>query len=112
MQEVRVSNGRRVNTTQGVVSCEAFVSDDVYRLELARVFEKGWIFLDHESEIPAPGDYVVRTLGKAPVIVIREGLIAESAGDLTAKSMCSNMVEMKCGSPAGESGLSLRRPPR
>ena len=61
-----------VDVTQGVVSRDAFVSDDVYQLELARIFEKGWVFLAHETEIPAPGDYVVRTLGKAPVIVIRD----------------------------------------
>ena len=61
-----------VDASQGVVSREAFISDEVYRLELARIFEKSWVFLAHESEIPAPGGYVVRTLGNAPVIVVRD----------------------------------------
>lgn len=49
------------------------MSDAVYQAELASIFEKQWIFLAHETEIPEPGDYVTRTLGNAPVVVIRGG---------------------------------------
>jgi phenylpropionate dioxygenase-like ring-hydroxylating dioxygenase large terminal subunit len=73
MNQPRISTHGWVDVAQGVVSREAFVSDDVYRLELAQIFEKGWVFLAHETEIPEPGDYLVRTLGKAPVIVVRDG---------------------------------------
>jgi PAH dioxygenase large subunit len=97
MQEARVSNGGWVDSAQGVVSREAFVSDDVYRLELARIFEKGWVFLAHENEIPMAGDYVVRTLGKAPVIVIRNR-------DASIKAMlnsCRHRGAKLCRSDAG-----------
>jgi PAH dioxygenase large subunit len=72
MNQPRVSTQGWVDVAHGVVSREAFVSDEVYRQELARIFERSWIFLAHETEIPEPGDYVVRTLGKAPVIVVRD----------------------------------------
>jgi PAH dioxygenase large subunit len=97
MQEACLSTHGWVDSAQGVVSREAFVSDDVYRLELARIFEKGWVFLAHETEIPAPGDYVVRTLGKAPVIVIR-------TGDGTIKAMlnsCRHRGAKLCRADAG-----------
>lgn len=60
-----------VDVEKGLVSREAFTSDDVYRDELERIFDRSWIYLGHESEIPNPGDYVTRRLGSAPVIVIR-----------------------------------------
>ena len=72
MNQPVVSTQGWVDATQGVVRREAFVSDDVYRQELARIFERNWVFLAHETEIPQPGDFVVRTLGKAPVIVVRD----------------------------------------
>jgi phenylpropionate dioxygenase-like ring-hydroxylating dioxygenase large terminal subunit len=61
-----------VDVAQGVVSREAFVSDDVHKLELDKVFMRNWVFLAHESELPNTGDFVARTLADAPVIVIRD----------------------------------------
>ena len=63
---------RLVDGARGLVDRSAFVSDEVYRAELANIFDRGWGFLAHESEVPAPGDYVVRRLGSAPVIVLRD----------------------------------------
>jgi phenylpropionate dioxygenase-like ring-hydroxylating dioxygenase large terminal subunit len=44
---------------------------DVYRLELERVFGRAWLFVAHESELPAAGDFVVREMGEESVIVGR-----------------------------------------
>jgi len=44
-----------VDIENGLVSREAFTSDAVYRDELDRIFDRSWIFLAHESEIPEPG---------------------------------------------------------
>jgi phenylpropionate dioxygenase-like ring-hydroxylating dioxygenase large terminal subunit len=62
-----------VDRERGLVRREAFISDDVFRLELTRIFERTWNFLAHESEISTEGDYVVRRLAGAPVIVVRDG---------------------------------------
>src|SRR4051812_516481 len=61
-----------VDVQRGLVSRDIFVNDDVYRLELERIFDRTWMFLAHETEIRAPGDYVSRMLGSAPVIVVRD----------------------------------------
>lgn len=97
MNQPLVSTQGWVDVAQGVVRREAFVSDDVYRQELARIFERTWVFLAHETEIPKPGDYVVRTLGKAPVIVVRDA-------DGTIKAMlnsCRHRGAKLCRSDAG-----------
>lgn len=45
--------------------------EEVFALELERIFAKAWQFLGHESEIPEPGDYVQRRIGRDRVIVTR-----------------------------------------
>ncbi|MBT5457573.1 MAG: Rieske 2Fe-2S domain-containing protein [Rhodospirillaceae bacterium] len=60
-----------VDSERGVVSRDVFVSQEIYQLELEQIFDKSWIYLAHETEIPETGDYVVRQLGSAPVIVVR-----------------------------------------
>jgi len=69
----KAANGARgwVDEKRGVVERAAFISDDVCKLEFERIFDRTWMYLAHESEIPARGDYVTRMLGSAPVVVVR-----------------------------------------
>jgi len=62
-----------VDVQRGVVSRDIFVSDEVFKLEMQKIFDSTWSFLAHESEVPSPGDFVLRRLGSAPVIVVRDG---------------------------------------
>src|SRR5262245_28459481 len=49
-----------------------FIDEDIFQLEMERVFGKAWLFVGHETEIPSPGDYVVRPMGQDSVIVTRD----------------------------------------
>jgi phenylpropionate dioxygenase-like ring-hydroxylating dioxygenase large terminal subunit len=49
----------------------AYTSPEVFALEMQRLFAEGWVFVAHDSEVPEPGDYVTRRVGKQPVIVTR-----------------------------------------
>lgn len=60
-----------VDESCGLVSRDIFVSEDVYRLELERIFNQVWLYVAHETEIPNPGDFVSRTMSDAPVVVVR-----------------------------------------
>ena len=62
-----------IDVARGQVSREVFVSDQIYRLEVERIFDRTWVYLAHESELPSAGDYVTRMLGSAPVIITRAG---------------------------------------
>ncbi|MBW4091500.1 MAG: Rieske 2Fe-2S domain-containing protein [Proteobacteria bacterium] len=43
----------------------------VFDAEMQHIFGQGWVYVGHTSEIPERGDYVRRTLGTEPVIVVR-----------------------------------------
>jgi PAH dioxygenase large subunit len=44
---------------------------DLFELEQKKLFSRVWVFLAHQSEVPNPGDFVLRSIGNDSVIVIR-----------------------------------------
>ena len=44
----------------------------VFEVEIERVFEGGWVFLCHESQVAKPGDYFATEIGRQPVFVMRQ----------------------------------------
>lgn len=44
---------------------------ELFELERERIFGRTWVFVAHESEIPQPGDYVVRRVLDDSFIVVR-----------------------------------------
>jgi phenylpropionate dioxygenase-like ring-hydroxylating dioxygenase large terminal subunit len=56
----------------GLVPLQIYNDRELYELEQERIFGRSWVFLAHESEIPNSGDYVLRSIGEDPWIVIRD----------------------------------------
>ena len=53
------------------VSRRAMVDPAVFDLERERIFERTWLYLGHESEVPHPGDFLTRTLIERPLLLCR-----------------------------------------
>ncbi len=49
-----------------------FNDPDLFALEQERIFTRSWCFLGHASEIPEPGDFVVRYIAQDGFIVVRD----------------------------------------
>ena len=49
-----------------------YTSDALFQREMRNIFANSWVFVGHESEIPAAGDFVTRHLGGRPVIITRD----------------------------------------
>ena len=54
------------------VAREALRSQAVFAAEQELVWGRHWLYLGHESELPAPGDFKVRTVGGRSLIFVRD----------------------------------------
>ena len=48
-----------------------YTDPQVFQEEMDRIFEGTWVYVGHESELPAPGDYKTVLVGRQPLIVAR-----------------------------------------
>jgi phenylpropionate dioxygenase-like ring-hydroxylating dioxygenase large terminal subunit len=50
------------------VNRAALVDEAVFRDEMRSIFERCWLYVGHESEIPKPGDFRARDVGNRPLV--------------------------------------------
>lgn len=50
---------------------EIYRDPDVFALEMTRIFQRTWVFMAHESELAAGGDYLTLRIGTEPVVLVR-----------------------------------------
>ncbi len=44
----------------------------IYAEELKTIWQRGWVYVGHESEVPNPNDFVMKCIGPEPVIMTRD----------------------------------------
>src|SRR5438105_12245454 len=54
------------------VNRAALVDPAILELERRRIFDTCWIYVGHESEVRAPGDFKTRTLCGRPILLCRD----------------------------------------
>jgi phenylpropionate dioxygenase-like ring-hydroxylating dioxygenase large terminal subunit len=76
MKETNAAGRIDVNTLlrldQGLVHSDVYTSPKVFDLEMEKIYHRSWVYVGHESEIPEPGDYVLRWIGTQSVIMSRD----------------------------------------
>ena len=55
-----------------MIPAHVYADPEIFAAERDRLFARSWMFLAHESEIPDPGDYVVRRVLADSFIVARD----------------------------------------
>jgi len=69
-----------------------YTRDDIFADELEKIFYSGWVFVGHASEIPKKNDYVRRTIGQEPVVMLRN-----KKGDINVLvNRCAHRGNMVC----------------
>ena len=91
--------GDLLDFVQKRMSMRVWHDDEIYELEMDRIFTRGWVGVGHESEIPNPGDFVHRYIGEDPVIVTRS-----KGGDIhVLLNMCTHRGAAVCRVDQGNS---------
>ena len=82
---------------RGLIPAHVYSDPDVFALERDRIFGRAWVFVAHESEIPTPGDFVVRRVVDDSLIVVRD-----DAGDIRVHfNMCIHRGMQVCRAERG-----------
>ena len=51
---------------------EFYVGEDIFKADLAGIFEREWLFACNACEIKKPGDYLTLEIGANSIIVLRD----------------------------------------
>lgn len=86
---------------RGAIPIRAFNDPRIHELELDRIFTRGWVFVGHESEIPARGDYVQRPIGRDPFVLVR----GEDGEVRLLFDACRHRGAMVCRAERGNAAL-------
>jgi phenylpropionate dioxygenase-like ring-hydroxylating dioxygenase large terminal subunit len=82
---------------RGMIPAHIYNDREIFDLEKERLFARAWLFVGHESEIPQPGDYVVRRVLQDSFIVARD-----EAGEVRAHfNMCLHRGMQVCRAEMG-----------
>ncbi len=75
----------------------AYKSPEVFEREKQLIFGKCWLYVGHRTEIPNPGDYVLRTVGGRNLIFVRD-----KKGEIQALvNACTHRGATVCREPKG-----------
>ena len=51
---------------------DVYIDEEIFQLEMEKIWGFAWIFIGHDSQIPNPGDFVTTEIGLDPVIMVRD----------------------------------------
>ncbi|WP_439591143.1 Rieske 2Fe-2S domain-containing protein [Microbacterium sp.] len=82
---------------RGMIPAHIYNDEEIFEQEKSKLFSRAWIFVGHESEIPQPGDYVVRHVLDDSFIVVRD-----ESGEIRAHfNMCLHRGMQVCRAEVG-----------
>ncbi len=99
MKRSRIDVGGLVSEDGEVQDRRIYWDQDIYALELERIFARSWLFLAHENSIPKSGDFVTTFMGQDRVIVTRG-----KDGKINAfTNACRHRGNLLCAADSGNS---------
>lgn len=78
------------------VHSSVYTDPEIFALERERIFRRAWLYVGHESQMRAPGDYFMTTLAGEPVLVTSDGKAVH-----IFYNRCSHRGARLCDLPAG-----------
>ena len=84
---------------------QPFYSDpEIYRLDVERVWRKGWLFAGHSCEIPKEGDFFTLDVDKDSILIVRAGNgeihalhnVCRHRGSVISDQTCGHAKKLTC----------------
>lgn len=83
---------------------KAYVDAEIFELEMERIFERNWIYIGHESQVPEPGDYYLAQVGRQPMMMTRD-----HHGEINVLyNRCPHRAAQLCTARKGNAGKLIR----
>ncbi|WP_460076615.1 Rieske 2Fe-2S domain-containing protein [Pseudomonas sp. H2_C01] len=98
----QLSESVQEDPTTGVFRCrrDIFTDAELFALEMKHIFESGWVYLAHESQVPDINDYFTTYIGRQPVVITRD-----KQGSLHGLvNACAHRGAMLCRRKQGNKG--------
>ncbi|OHC94294.1 MAG: ring-hydroxylating oxygenase subunit alpha [Sphingomonadales bacterium RIFCSPHIGHO2_01_FULL_65_20] len=70
LEKTRPDVSQLVETNR--VHGSVYTDEALFQAELEAIWYKGWVYVGHESEVPANNDFVMKSIGPQPVIMTRD----------------------------------------
>ena len=75
----------------------------IFDAEMEKIFERIWVYCGHESQVKAPGDYFAVTIGRQPMIMVREA----GGGINVLYNRCPHRGVQLVGNHSGNTGSAF-----
>src|SRR5690606_27314021 len=90
----------------GQVHRDAYLAEEIFELERARLFSRSWLYVGHESQMPAHGDYITVDLAGSSVLMLRD-----MDGEVQVlMNRCAHKGARLLSEPCGNAGRVVRCP--
>jgi fatty-acyl-CoA synthase len=77
-----------------------YTDQEIFEAELEHIWYRTWVYVGHESEVPEPNDYVVKSIGPQPIIMTRD-----KRGEIhLLLNRCTHRGNLVCDAEKGNSG--------
>src|SRR5690625_7080415 len=69
-----LNDAMQIDESAGIYRCrrDIFTDPDLFELEMKYLFEGGWVYLAHESQIADANDYFTTHIGRQPIVITRD----------------------------------------
>ncbi|MEX2454971.1 MAG: Rieske 2Fe-2S domain-containing protein [Rhodospirillaceae bacterium] len=57
----------------GRVHRRVYADPAIFETEMERIFGRAWVYVGHESQVKAPGDFATTRIGRKPMVMTRDG---------------------------------------
>ena len=85
---------------------DLFIDQELFDLEMERLYANTWVYVGHDSQVPNPGDYITTTVGNQPVVMVRHS----DRSVRVLHNRCPHKGTMVAGDACGNTGKFFRCP--